>query len=86
MNMKSKKLNYLMKMMIFHLNHLLINSKLLKWMIATLYETPNFPLTYNEKREFMAGLILYDNTKENPKQHIFCVLTEVKNQISYIQS
>lgn len=36
-------------------------------------KTPNFPLTYNEKREFMAGLILYDNTKEkkNPKQHIF---------------
>ena len=32
-----KKLNYLMKMMISHLNHLLINSKLLKWMIATLY-------------------------------------------------
>ena len=36
-------------------------------------KTPNSPLTYNEKRESMTGLILYDNTKEkkNPKQHIF---------------
>lgn len=32
-------------------------------------KTPNFPLTYNEKREFMAGLILYDNTKEKKIQN-----------------
>lgn len=40
-------------------------------------KTPNPPLTYNEKREFMTGLILYDNTKEKKsKTTHFCVLTE----------
>ena len=32
-------------------------------------KTPNSPLTYNEKREFMTGLILYDNTKEKKIQN-----------------
>ena len=42
-------------------------------------KTPNSPLTYNEKREFMAGLILYDNTKEKKsKTTHFCVLTEAE--------
>lgn len=49
-------------------------------MIATLCaKTPNSPLTYNEKREFMTGLILYDNTKEKKsKTTHFCVLTEAE--------
>ena len=42
-------------------------------------KTPNSPLTDNEKREFMAGLILYDNTKEKKsKTTHFCVLTEAE--------
>lgn len=42
-------------------------------------KTLNSPLTYNEKREFMTGLILYDNTKEKKsKTTHFCVLTEAE--------
>ena len=42
-------------------------------------KTPNSPLTYNEKREFMTGLILYDNTKEKKsKTTHFCILTEAE--------
>ena len=42
-------------------------------------KTPNSPLTYNEKREFMTGLILYDNTKEKKsKTTHFCVLIEAE--------
>ena len=38
-----EELNYLVNMMIFHLNHLLMNSKLLKWMIATLCAKHQIP-------------------------------------------
>ncbi len=42
-------------------------------------KTPNSPLTYNEKREFMTGLILYDNTKEKKIQNnTFLRLTEAE--------
>ena len=80
MNMKSNKLNYLMKMMIYHLKHLLINSKIVEMDDCYIMcKTPKSPLTYNEKREFMTVLILYDNTKEKKsKTTHFCVLTEAE--------
>lgn len=40
-------------------------------------KTPNTPLSYDDKREFMTELILYDNTKEDKsKPTHFCILTE----------
>lgn len=40
-------------------------------------KTPDFPLTPMEKKEFMIGLITYDNAKDNPsKPTHFCVLTK----------
>ncbi len=39
-------------------------------------KTPEFPLTLMEKKEYMMGLINYDNLKDNPsKPTHFCVLT-----------